>query len=217
MENIRYAVFDMDGTLADSMRYWIGVLDEYLDAISDKVCLPADVHEKMQHMNLAQGAEYLRSLEGFPKELLPRADATVTLMRTHYEKDILLRDGARELLEKLKAQNVRMGIATLTPRTLVDVCLKKNGIYDCFEFFFTSDEYPKGKSDDLIFLDISRHFGVPCEEIWLFEDCLYSVERAKALGYRIAVTEEEEQKTDFEALYEISDMYFKNGFLNRVK
>jgi len=217
MENIRYAIFDMDGTLVDSMGYWLGVVDEYLESLPPEYQLPDSVRREIQNLGPAKATEYLKTLKDFPPEYMPDHARSLALMRAHYERDIEVRPGVHALLQKFKAQGVRMGIATLTPRDLVEVCLKRHGLYDFFEFFYTSDEYPEGKHETRIFLDAARHFGVPCEDIWLFEDSLYSVQTAKGLGMHIAVTEDEEQTEHFETLYALSEIYFKNGFTERVK
>ncbi len=217
MKDIRFAVFDMDGTLVDSMGYWRGTIDELLAAAAPDVRLPEDVHHRVQTMGPKRVSEYLADIGIFPEGFSLDEDARLKIMQGHYERDVAVKAGVRELLESLKAQGVRMGLATLTPRDLVDVCLKRHGLDAFFEFFYTSDEYPEGKSSPRIFLDAAKHFGTSCENIWLFEDCLYSVKTAKTLGMHIAITEDEEQKEHFAALYEIADAYFKNGFSERVK
>ena len=217
MKAIRFAIFDMDGTLVDSMGYWLGIVDELLAMTLPNVVLPEDVRRKVQTMGPARAGEYLASLGIFPEGYTLDEEAGLAIMREHYAKDIEVRAGVRPLLDNLKAQGVRMGIATLTPRALVDVCLKRHGLDGYFEFFYTSDEYPEGKSTTRIFLDAATHFGASPESIWLFEDSLYSAMTAKSLGMRVAITEDGEQSEHFEALYEIADAYFKNGFSDRIK
>ncbi len=217
MTDIRYAIFDMDGTLVDSMVYWLGVLDELLAEKAPDVKIPEQVRQEIQTMGPARTEAYLKEIGVLPAHVVLDDDTALSIMRRHYEKDIPIKNGVKALLEDLKAKGVRMGVATLTPRALVDVCLKRHGLDGYFEFFYTSDEYPEGKRETRIFLDAARHFGTACENIWLFEDSLYSVKTAKSLGISVAVTEDEEQRLHFAELYEIADAYFKNGFTERVK
>ncbi len=217
MKDIRFAVFDMDGTLVDSMGYWLGIIDELLAVAAPDISLPEDVRRKVQTMGPKRAGAYLASIGIFPEDFSLDEEEGLKIMQGHYERDVAIRAGARELLESLKAQGVRMGLATLTPRALVDACLKRHGLDGFFEFFYTADEYPEGKSSTRIFLDAAKHFDTSCESIWLFEDSLYSVKTAKTLGMRAAVTEDEEQREHFAALYEIADAYFKNGFTDRIK
>ena len=216
-QNIRYAIFDMDGTLVDSMRFWRNIIDEALDILGVVPERRKEVQEILQIKTPDQIEQYLNENGLVPDGFDMNTISYLSIMRTHYETDVTLRKGVRELLESLRARGVRMGLATLTPIPLVEVCLKRFGLYDYFEFFYTSDEYPEGKSTPRIFLDAADAFGTTCENIWLFEDSLYSVRTAKTLGMKIAVTEDPLQANDFAALYEVSDVYFKNGFSERIK
>lgn len=216
MKDIRYAIFDMDGTLVDSMGYWLGLIDEVLTLLPPTVSLSEEARAKIQTMGLRRARKYLESLNVVDDGTFSE-EKTVELMRKHYETDVAVRDGVRELLGMLKASGVRMVIATLTPRSLVELCLERNGLSEYFEALYTADEYPEGKREPRIFLDIMEHFGVSAEEIWLFEDSLYSARTAKALGMRIAVTEDETQRENFPALYALADAYYTDGFTKRKK
>ena len=216
MKDIRYAVFDMDGTLVDSMPYWLGLIDEVLSLLPPTVVVSEEARAKIQTMGLRRAREYLESL-GVADNGTFSEEKTTALMYRHYEKDIDIKAGVKELLEALKEKGVRMVIATLTPRVLVELCLEKHGIRDFFELLCTADEYPEGKKEPRIFYDIMKHFDARAEDIWLFEDSLYSVKTAKALGFKIAATEDETQRESFGALYELSDAYFTDGFSKRIK
>ena len=216
MENIRYAIMDMDGTLVDSMRQWMGVVEEALSLLPPEADIPPEALEKIPTMGISRAREYLESLHihadyAFGEEKIKE------IMRAHYESDVTVRPGARELLDRLKKSGTRMVIATLTPRPLVDICLGKFGLKEYFEAYYTPEEYPEGKRGTRIFFDIMKHFGASAEDVWLFEDSLYSVKTAKALGMHIVVTEEETQKHNREKLLALADVYFKNGFTERVK
>lgn len=216
-KHIRYAIFDMDGTLVESMVYWRSVIDEVVDILGVVPEKRLEVRNALQVMTEKQIEKYLNENGLIPEGFDLNKISALSIMKEHYEKDVTVRPGAKELLDALHSQGVRMGIATLTPTPLTELCLKKFDLYDYFEFFYTSLQYPKGKSTPLIFWDAAKHFGTAVEEMWLFEDSLYSVETAKSLGMRIAVTEDDTQRNNFEKLYEKADVYFKNGFTERTK
>ena len=216
MKDIRYAIFDMDGTLVDSMGYWLGLVDEALSLLPRDIKIPEKALEEIPTMGVRRAREYLASFNVDASDIFTE-ERSLLMMRDHYAHHIEAKAGAKEFLEELRKKGVRMVIATLTPMPLVELCLKKHGLYEYFEAFYTPEQYPEGKKEPRIFYDIMKHFGAPAEEIWLFEDSLYSVKTAKALGMRIAVLEEKTQQKNTEALLALSDAYFKNGFTERIK
>ncbi len=216
METVRYAIFDMDGTLVDSMGYWIGLVKEALNLLPKDIELPPRAAEEIPTMGIRRAREYLASF-GIDASDAFNEERGALLMKAHYENDVGMKPGARELLEEFKSRGVRMVIATLTPRPLMEICLEKHGLTDYFEAFYTPEEYPEGKKGTRIFFDIMERFGARAEDIWLFEDSLYSVKTAKTLSLRIAVTEEETQAKNAPVLYELADAYFTHGFTKRLK
>jgi len=217
MENIRYAIIDMDGTLVDSMKYWMGVVEESLALLPPDANIPPEALEKILTMGISRAREYLESLH-IKADYAFGEEKVREIMGAHYEHDVTVRPGARELLESLKKQGVRMVIATLTPRPLVDLCLERFGLTEYFEAYYTPEEYPEGKRETRIFFDIMKHFGVSSpEDVWLFEDSLYSVKTAKALGMHIVVTDEETQRHNKEQLIALADAYYTDGFTTRIK
>jgi HAD superfamily hydrolase (TIGR01509 family) len=217
MKNIRYAIFDMDGTLVDSMGRWLSLIDECFQKLFPNTVIPEYVKQEIQTLGVAGGADYIRSLHLSPETDAYDENVALSLMLEHYRHDIALREGVLPLLDALRANGTRLAIATLTPYHMVEACLAKHGILSYFEFFHTSDNYPEGKREPRIFLDAIERFGASADEVWLFEDSLYSCRTAKGLGMRIVATEDAHQRHNFEKLYAISDMYFQEGFLKRLK
>ncbi len=216
MENIRYAIMDMDGTLVDSMKQWMGVVEEALSLLPPDVDIPPEAMEKIPTMGIGSARDYLKSLH-IDADYAFGEEKVMEIMRAHYENDVTVRPGVRGLLDGLKMCGTRMVIATLTPRPLVDLCLERFGLAEYFEAYYTPEKYPEGKRETRIFLDIMKHFDAKAEDVWVFEDSLYSVRTAKSLGMHVAVTEEETQKHNKEKLLALADAFFTNGFTERIK
>lgn len=183
--SVRFALFDMDGTLLDSMPYWRNALVHALEA-RGFFAVPEEAKVALLSMTMAQGAEYLSAL--LPPNIRISPEDAFSIMLAHYQKDIRAKAGVPAYLDALQARGVRMCITSASQRYLVDTALAATKLDGYFEFILTPDEFPKGKRTPDMFLEALRRFGAKPEEAALYEDAPYSLETAKPLGlYRIGV------------------------------
>lgn len=177
-----FAIFDMDGTLVDSMPYWSRLTEEYLDTLHLPEADILELRERAAQMSLRESAELFQDvlgLEKTPEEIqLEMGD----LMDHHYQNDIPLRDGVRDYLEKLRDEGVSMCVATLTPAPLARLCLERLGIADFFAFVLSSDDVGAGKDRPDIFLQAAWEFGVYPPDVAVYEDSHYAARAAREAG-----------------------------------
>lgn len=213
---IKYALFDMDGTLTDTMRFWRGCLNEFLfDA--EGILLGEREIERLETMSFEKGIAYIRSL-GISKKIDSFGiDDVLRILKAHYESEAVAKAGVRELLDELKEKDVKMAVATLTPSPLAEICLAKTGLRSYFEFVFGGESYPEGKTQPRIFLDAAKRLGCEKEEMYLFEDSLYSIKTAVSLGIPIVGVADRYQERERPAIMEASHAFFEDGFLTRIK
>lgn len=177
-----FAIFDMDGTLVDSMPCWSRLTDEYLESLQ---LPPEDLIElkaRSARMSLRESAALFQAalnLDKTPEEIeLEMGD----LMDRHYQNDIPLREGVQEYLEKLSEEGVAMCVLTLTPAPLARACLKRLGIDHYFAFILTSDDVGVGKDKPDIFLQAAWEFGVYPPDVAVYEDSYYAAKAAREAG-----------------------------------
>ena len=113
-------------------------------------------------------------------------------------------------LEKLKAEGVRMCVATGAPRRYARNGLGRLGILDYFEFITDNYEGEHTKDQPGYFDDILSRMGVPAERCWVFEDALYAMESAKASGLRVCAIEENTQAASRESILALADIYIRD-------
>ncbi len=179
----RHAViFDMDGTLIDSMPYWERLTDEYLEQYDLPDPVLSDLKEQIETMTLSESAELFRDVLhlDYPPEEIELAMGD--LMDHHYQTDIPLRPGVREYLEKLREEGVLMCVVTLTPTPLAQDCLKRLGVAEFFSFILSSDDAQVGKDRPEIFRMAAWEFDAYPSEVAVFEDSYYAARAAKAAG-----------------------------------
>ena len=133
---IKFAIFDMDGTLVDSMGYWNRLADEYLARFGLPGLSPALKEESIALTMLESAQLFIREfgLPGTPEQIAGEINA---LMEEHYRTDVPLKPGAAELLARLKAAGVKMCVASSTHPALIDLCLRRLEVRDCFEFLLS--------------------------------------------------------------------------------
>lgn len=212
---VKYALFDMDGTLTDTMHFWKGIPQRLLAA--EGLSISKEQEATLETLGLERGIEYIHSLH-----LSPRADSfgyedVVRILTPSYEGDPVAKPAVDLLLKELKASGARMGVATLTPSHLARTCLTRTGLIDYFDFILGGEDYPEGKNTPRIFLDAAERFGCAPTEMHLFEDSYYSVKTARAIGIPVVGVADAAKAKDRDDIMAVAVAFFDDGFSRRVK
>lgn len=200
----QYAIFDMDGTLVDSMVYWKNLAKEYL-ASKGITHIPDMILEKIKPMTMTESATLFIEkfgLNGTPESVAKEMNA---LMDTHYYKDIPLKKGIKEYLNKLYNSGTTMCVASATAVSLVEACLKRLGIIEYFSFLLSCETIGVGKSKPNIYYEAAKRLGAEPSDIVVYEDALYAAETAKKAGFYVVGVFDESAKKNLASLKEISD------------
>lgn len=182
--NIKAAIFDMDGTLVDSLMLWevvwSSIGEKYLN---DKSFVPSyEDDKKVRTLTLNSAMDLIHKNYGFGEsgeELVAIVDSIIL---DFYSNRVELKSGVREFLEECKSKGVKMCIASATAPELIDVALKHCDIGKYFSKVFSCAEIGKGKDEPDIFLQAAEFLGTEPKETWLFEDSLTAVETAAGIG-----------------------------------
>lgn len=210
----QYAIFDMDGTLLDTMKYWRNAAFE-LAKEKGVENMDEELMEKLRHMTCTSGVEYIKSVMKTDQLDDVGAEDLLAIIERHYRNDATLKNGVREFLDLLIEQGIPMCVVSATPQRLVEIALQQTGIRNYFDFILTPDDFPKGKKDPAIFLEVLRRFDSNPKSTALFEDAYYSIKTAKSLGFYIVGVEDAFEKRHQEKIMALSDEYFSEdrGFI----
>lgn len=185
LTNINAVLFDMDGTLIDSMGMWREIDVEYLSRHGFE--LPADLQKSIAGMSFIQTAEYFK--ERFQlEESLEEIMATWNAMAyDKYATEVFLKPGAFLFLKELKEKGIKTAICTSNSKTLTDVVLNAQKITDYIDIVLTSKEVPNGKPAPDIYETASRILQVSPNECLVFEDVYMGVLAGKNAGMKVCV------------------------------
>ena len=174
------AIFDLDGTLLDSMSVWSEVDRQFL--LRRGFAVPADYVATIAAMSFRAAADYTIdrfSLREDPQDLM---DEWLRLALEAYSHTVPLKPFAREYLLRLQSLGVRLGVATGLTVRLMEPVLKNNGIYDLFDVLCSADSVGCGKGTPEIFLHTAAKLRTAPQDCIVFEDIPQGIRSAKAAG-----------------------------------
>ena len=177
------AIFDMDGTLLNSMDYWSTVADEYLQSIG--IIPNEDTGHRFLTLGIKNWYEFCQKEYNLTVTFEEARTGIYSIINKHYETDVYLKEGALELLEKLSKKGVKMCLATATDRQSVELVLKRLNIEKYFLRIFTSGEVGVGKREPLIYEKALEFLGTARDTTYVFEDAPYAMRTAYTNNFKV--------------------------------
>lgn len=202
---IRGAIFDMDGTLTESMHLWIEIGRRYLEGLGYTVS--PEQNREMTKMLLEPMALYMQDQFGLTKSQEQIVDEINKIVEPDYFETVVVKPTVVESLEAMQERGIRMCVATATDRHLTEACLKRNGIDRFFSAVFTCGEEHCNKRTSLIYDKARAHLGTSPEETYIFEDTYVSILGAKQSGCRVVALEDRWSEKKRDLIKEAADVY----------
>lgn len=201
---IRGAIFDLDGTLLDSMSIWDTIGEDYLRSLGIEP--RENLAETFKTFTLEESAEYYRTHYGVTLSIAEIVDGVNGMIEDFYRNTVPLKTGVAEFLAELSKDGVRMCIATVTDKYLVEAALTRLGVRQYFSEIFTTAEVGCGKSDPTIYRTALAYLGTDKRETLVFEDVLHALTTAKNDGFPVAAVYDKHEEKQ-EKIKEIADFY----------
>lgn len=189
LENIKAVIFDLDGTLVDSMWMWKDIDIEYLGKY--QLALPESLQQDIEGMSFTETAAYFKENFAIPRTLYEIQQDWIDMAYEKYRHQVSLKPGARHFLEDMFSKNIRMGIATSNGRGLVDAVLEARGLGRYFHSVCTACEVAKGKPSPDIYLKVAEDLDVRPENCLVFEDIPMGILAGKNAGMAVCAVEDE--------------------------
>ena len=202
-------IFDLDGTLIDSMWVWKQIDKDYLARFGHE--LPDDLQETLEGMSFKETAEYFQKRFGIKDDIETINRCWNDMARDYYEHKVTLKPGVHEFLKYIKSKNIKTGVATSNSPELVKTVLTNLGVIDYFDAIHTSCEVEHGKPFPDIYLFVAEKLGVDPKKCYVFEDILPGIEAGKAAGMTVCAVYDEISHKELSVKIKAADMYFR-GF-----
>ena len=206
---IKAAIFDADGTLLDSMGQWNLVPYKYVKSLGEAA--DENIAENLFPMTISEAAEFIIDEYELSVTVEEAVEGMDAIIREFYKNDVKLKDGAGELLEFFKSRGIPMVIGTSTDRDCIEVGLERTGISAYFDRIYTSTEVGKSKEKPDLFIQAMEFMESSPDETIVFEDGLYSLRTAAALGMKTVGIFDEVSLSNQKELKELADLYVDEG------
>lgn len=216
IENIKLFLFDLDGTILDSLKIWNDI--DLLFFKNHNLIMGEDYHIAIAPLTLEETATYTKNTYKLDIDEEHIMKEWSDLAIKEYAENVNLKKGVKEFLDYLKNKNVHLAIATSCNEEMFKPCLERYGIVSYFEHFYTSQNLKINKSNANFFKEILNEYKIEPDQILFFEDSLASMKCAKSLGFNVvAVMDKKWEKQKEEIIASSDDQIedFSQFILNR--
>ncbi|MGN1140533.1 MAG: HAD family hydrolase [Oliverpabstia sp.] len=210
LENIKAVLFDLDGTLVDSMWMWKDIDIEYLGKRGFD--LPGELQKDIEGMSLTETAIYFKNRFGLQESLEEIKKEWMDMARDKYCHQVPLKPGAKDFLLYLRKQKIRTGIASSNGIELVHAVLQAQGVDQYLDSIHTCCDVKRGKPNPDIYLLVAEELKVRPEECLVFEDIPMGILAGKRAGMRTCAVEDVFSRDQMNEKRQLADYYIQDYY-----
>ncbi len=200
-------IFDLDGTLLDSMSIWETAGEDYIRSLGYEV--EPDLRRTLTTMSLVQCAEYLQQKFALPMTVEEVINGINKSVEGKYFYDVQPKEHVIPFLERMYSKGMKMCVATATDRYQVEAALKRCGMSKYFGEIFTCSEVGSSKNEPHIYDRAREYLGFGKDEVAIFEDAYHAAKTAKNAGYYVVGLADKYERHQ-EELKTLADVFVDN-------
>ena len=208
---MKYAIFDMDGTLIDSMPLWEDVAGDYCEM---RGLVPKEPLNKLFYNKiLPEAAIYFKEEYHLEESVEKVLNDLASFAENAYRFKVPAKEGVAEALEYFQKQGIQMAIATANERQLAEAALKRLNLLPYFKYIATCSEvgYPKRENAAVFLKALDVLGGKNPQEAFVFEDAPHAIQTAKEAGFQIVGVYDEAYRHQWDKLENLSDHLFASA------
>lgn len=208
LENIKAVLFDLDGTLVDSMWVWNDIDIEYLARFG--LSLPDDLQKAIEGMSFTETAIYVKERFSLPDSIEKMKEDWNAMAFDKYVNEVPLKRGVPEFLSICSQKGIKLGIATSNSRQLVDAIIASHGLTRHFDGIVTGCEVNRGKPWPDVYLETARKCGIFPEHCLVFEDIIPGIQAGKNAGMKVCAVADVYSACQEQEKRKLADYYIED-------
>ena len=210
---IKGVIFDIDGTLLDSMPLWNNLGERYLQKLGFTEEETEGLSQRISTMPFAEGIHYIKKEYSLDIAEERIREQLQEMIAKAYCDEIALKAGAKEYLQFLKERGIPCILATAGDASLATVALKRLKVWEEFQGLLLCEEFNTSKREAKIyFLAMERLSLSKPEDVLVFEDVLHAIKSAKQAGFQVCGILDEANREDWEKIQEVADFTAKDFY-----
>lgn len=200
LNNIEAIIFDVDGTIADSMWMWKQIDIEYLGRFG--IELPPDLQKNIEGMSFRETAHYFKAHFNISDSVEKMMSDWNAMAANKYRYEIPLKEGVLTFFDECRRRGVYLGIVTSNSAELLGYLLKAHNLENYFDVIITGSDGLKGKPAPDMYLEAAKRLAVSPEKCLVFEDIIPGILAGKSAGMKVCA---------------IDDLYSRDVILEKKK
>ena len=210
---IKGVIFDIDGTLLDSMPLWNNLGERYLQKLGFTEEETEGLSQRISAMPFVEGIRYIKKAYTLNLEEERIREQLQEMIAGAYRDEINLKAGAKEYLQFLKERGIPCILATAGEASLAKAALKRLKVWEEFQDLLLCEEFNTSKLEAKIYrLAMERLSLSKPEEVLVCEDVLHAVKSAKQAGFQVCGILDEANREDWEKIQKIADFTIKDFY-----
>ena len=198
-------VFDLDGTLIDSMGSFAKSILKPADDAG--ISYDENLVKILTPLGYTKIAEYYVNKLGLSRPVSEIVKSIEDTLYIEYSENILTKAGVPEYLRTLHEKGARLFVLTASPHMMTDVCLKRHGLFNLFEKVWSVDDFGLSKSGTELFFKVADEIGCAPSEIHYFDDSLIALKNAKRAGYKTYAVYDSQNEEEKKIMKEEHSVY----------
>ena len=208
IKELEAVIFDLDGSIVDSMWMWKKIDMEYLERFG--ISLPENLQQEIEGMSFVETAGYFKEHFQIPDSIEEIGETWNRMAWDKYMYEVPLKPGVMDFLHTCRSHRIKLGIASSNSSALIMNVLEAHHIRDFFDCIKSGTDVIKGKPAPDIYLHVAKELNVNPQKCLVFEDITQGILAGKSAGMKVCAVEDAYSSEQWEEKIRLADLYISS-------